>query len=132
MMKYLLTIAIGILAFFIWVNIAQGHGGGPHAGNPPPPPPPPDGIPLPPVPGQPSQPGKPPPKVVYVPPPFISTEGITYDFLGGLIPPVIKEKITDTGTTSVNLQDPALIGIEMLNDYFIPFDTYQISSLSGV
>jgi len=131
-MKYLLTIAIGILAFFIWVNIAQGHGGGPHAGNPPPPPPPPDGIPLPPVPGQPSQPGKPPPKVVYVPPPFISTEGITYDFLGGLIPPVIKEKITDTGTTSVNLQDPALIGIEMLNDYFIPFDTYQISSLSGV
>ena len=132
MMKYLLAIAVGILTFFIWVNIAQGHGGGPHAGNPPPPPLPPDGIPLPPPPGQPGQPNQPKPTITYAPPPFISTEGITYDFLGGLIPPVIKEKITETGTTSINLQDPALIGIDMLNDYFIPFDTYQISSLSGV
>jgi len=94
MMKYLLAIAVGILTFFIWVNIAQGHGGGPHAGNPPPPPLPPDGIPLPPPPGQPGQPNQPKPTITYAPPPFISTEGITYDFLGGLIPPVIKEKIT--------------------------------------
>ncbi|MBI5778792.1 MAG: HEAT repeat domain-containing protein [Planctomycetes bacterium] len=135
-MKYLLVIAIGIITFFILINIAQGHGGGPHGGNPIPPPPPPDSIPLPTDPnnpgtGQPPQPGKPPPSRS-APPPFISTEGITYDFLGGLIRPVIKEKITETGTASVNLLDPALIGIEMLNSYFIPFDTYQVSSLSGV
>ena len=134
-MKYLLVIAIGIITFFVLINIAQGHGGGPHGGNPLPPPPPPDSIPLPPNPnnpgtGQPQPSGR--PRVSSAPPAFISTEGITYDFLGGLIRPVIKEKITETGTASVNLMDPTLIGIEMLNDYFIPFDTYQISSLSGV
>lgn len=134
-MKYLLVITIGIITFFVLINMALGHGGGPHGGNPLPPPPPPDSIPLPPNPnnpgtGQPQPSGR--PRVGSAPPAFISTEGITYDFLGGLIRPVIKEKITETGTASVNLLDPALIGIEMLNDYFIPFDTYQISSLSGV
>ncbi|MFA5795046.1 MAG: HEAT repeat domain-containing protein [Candidatus Brocadiia bacterium] len=64
--------------------------------------------------------------------PPLSSEGIVYDFIGGLIPQNIKKPLTGDKTISVNIYDPNKIGIELLNTYFTPFDPYQLTSVSSL
>ncbi|MDI6733513.1 MAG: HEAT repeat domain-containing protein [Planctomycetota bacterium] len=159
--RYLLLIIIIGCVFFVWSNSVAPHMAQPPKPPPPPPEPinpggpprpAPQPTPQPPTPGTPA-PATPPPTApttpdaphgtapsrrpavgAAIPPPPLSPEGITYDFIGGLFPQKVKELLTSsTSSISVNMRDPALIGIEpLLNSYFTPFDPYQIESISGL
>ena len=149
--KYLLIIIIGVIFSICLSNRVESHcdwpppippeppgpgtidpGSGPATvpDNPPSTPP---GTPT--VPQPPKGPGTPPPPTTspgqWQKPP-LSSEGVTYDLVGGFLPEMIKQKLAPTSATvAVNPLDPNLIGIELLNSFFTAFDPYQITSVSS-